>query len=72
MSIKLESQALRMLRALLASTGGQPKAWCSLVGLPGATDEAVQHAVDQGWVTADRTLDRLLRPGDAQPLRGEK
>ena len=53
MSSQIETQALRMLRALLASTGGRPQQWRSLLGLPGATDAAVQYAVEQGWVIVE-------------------
>ena len=53
MSIKIETQALRMLRALLVATGGRPQQWRELVSLPGANDAAVKHAVDQGWVIVE-------------------
>lgn len=50
MPSNLETQALRLIYQIHAATGGRPEQWRSLMGLGGATDEAVQHAVDQGWI----------------------
>ena len=53
MASKLDTQALQLVDALFASTAGRPQQWRSLLGLRGATDAAVQHAVDQGWVIVE-------------------
>ena len=49
MASKLDTQALQLVDALFASTAGRPQQWRSLGGLRGATDEALQHAIEQGW-----------------------
>ncbi len=53
MASKIETQALRLVDQVHSATGGRPQQWRSLMGLSGATDEAVQHAVDQGWVIVE-------------------
>ena len=70
MSIKIETQALRMLRALLAATGGRPQQWRPLVSLPGANDAAVQYAVDQGWVIVESGHSACLTDAGRQRATG--
>ena len=53
MPSKLDTQALQLVDALYVATAGRPQQWRSLVGLHGATDEVVQHAVDQEWVIVE-------------------
>jgi len=53
MPSKIETQALLLIDALYAATGGRPGQWRALVVLRHATDEVVQHAIDQGWVIVE-------------------
>ena len=53
MPSKIETEALQLVDTLYRSTGGRPQQWRALIVLRGATDEAVQHAVDQGWVIVE-------------------
>ena len=52
MSTKTESLALHIMRALYDATGGRPMQWRSLAGISDVaeTREAVQLAVDHGWL----------------------
>ncbi len=52
MADKTESLALHIMRTLHDATDGRPMQWRSLAGLSdvAATREAVQHAVDHGWL----------------------
>lgn len=49
MPSKVEAQALQLLVTLYAATDDRTKQWRALALLHGTTDEAVQHAVGQGW-----------------------
>lgn len=48
-----EEIALRLVRKLYDATEDRPQQWWSLAGMFAATDEAVQHAVDQGWLIVE-------------------
>jgi len=52
MPTKPESLALHIMRSLYDATGGRPLQWRSLAGISDVaeTREAVQHAVDHGWL----------------------
>lgn len=53
MPLQTEELALHVVRALYDATEGRPHQRASLTGMFGATDEAVQHTVDQGWVIVE-------------------
>jgi len=50
-----ESLALHLMSALYDWTGGRPMQWRSLAGISdgGETQEAVQLAVDRGWLLVE-------------------
>ena len=50
-----EALALHLMRALYDSTGGRPMQWRSLAGISagGESHEAVQLAVDRGWLLVE-------------------
>jgi len=70
MPSKIETQALQLVDALYAATGGRPGQWRSLVGLHPATDEALQHAVDQGWVIVEGGHSVCLTGHGRQRVKG--
>lgn len=55
MPSKPESLALHLMRALYDATGGRPMQWRSLAGISDVaeTQEAVQLAVDRGWLLVE-------------------
>ena len=53
MPSKVEKQALQIVRALYTATDGQPMQWRSLATFQGFSDEAMQHAVHQGWLIVE-------------------
>lgn len=55
MPSKTEALALHLMRALYDSTTGRPMQWRSLAGISegGVTQEAVQLAVDRGWLLVE-------------------
>lgn len=53
MPSEIETQAISLVRHLHSSTGGRPQQWRSLIGLRDSTQEAVQYAVDQGWIIVE-------------------
>jgi hypothetical protein len=50
---RIETEALQLLDSLYAATSVRPQQWRLLGGLRGATDEALQHAVDEGWMIVE-------------------
>ena len=52
MPSKTESLALHIMRALHDATDGRPMQWRALAGISDSSEtrEAVQHAVDHGWL----------------------
>jgi len=55
MPSKPEALALHIMRALYDATGGRPMQWRSLAGISDVADtrEAVQLAVDRGWLQVE-------------------
>ena len=55
MPSKPEALALHIMRSLYDATGGRPMQWRSLAGISdgGETQEAVQLAVDRGWLLVE-------------------
>lgn len=55
MPSKTETLALHLMRQLYDSTTGRPMQWRSLAGISegGETQEAVQLAVDRGWLLVE-------------------
>lgn len=55
MPSKPETLALHIMRALYDATAGRPMQWRSLAGLSDVaeTREAVQWAVDRGWLLVE-------------------
>lgn len=55
MPSKPETLALHLMRTLYDSTAGRPMQWRSLAGLSDdrETQEAVQLAVDRGWLLVE-------------------
>jgi hypothetical protein len=47
---EVERHARAIVRALYEATDGQPMRWCILAFVRGASDEALQYAVDCNWV----------------------
>lgn len=56
MSSKTETLARHILGSLYDATGGRPQQWRSLAGISETreTAEAVQLAVDRGWLLIER------------------
>jgi hypothetical protein len=50
---ELERHARAIVKALYEATDGQPMRWCILAFVRGASDEALQYAVDCNWVMRD-------------------
>ena len=46
----VERHARAIVKALYEATDGQPMRWCILAFVRGASDEALQYAVDCNWV----------------------
>ena len=47
---EIERHARAIVKALYEATDGQPMRWCVLAFVRGASDEALQYAVDCNWV----------------------
>ena len=71
MPSKPESLALHIMRALYDSTGGRPMQWRSLAGISdgGETQDAVQLAVDRGWLLVEGRHSVCLTDAGRQVLR---
>ena len=52
---EIEMTALHLVRALYHATDGRPQQWRMLAGFADIAEakEAVQHAVDQGWMLVE-------------------
>lgn len=71
MPSKPEALALHLMRALYDTTGGRPMQWRSLAGISDApeTREAVQLAVDRGWLLVEGGHSVCLTDQGRQVLR---
>jgi hypothetical protein len=47
---EIERRARSIVKALYDATDGQPMRWCILAFVRGASEEALQYAVDCNWV----------------------
>ena len=70
MSSKVETQALQLVDALYDATAGQPQQWRSLDSFHGFADEALQHAVDQGWLIVGGGRSICLTDHGRQRVKG--
>ena len=72
MPSKIEPLALHLMRALYDSTGGRPMQWRSLAGISDVaeTREAVQLAVDRGWLLVEGGHSVSLTDAGRQLLHG--
>jgi hypothetical protein len=71
MASKAKKLTLHIMRTLYVSTGGRPQQWRSLAGLSdgGETQEAVQLAVDHGWLLIEDGHSICLTDAGRQVLR---
>lgn len=53
MSNDTEAMALALVRLLHEATGGTATQWRKIRRINGATEDAVAHAVQRGWVLVD-------------------
>jgi len=72
MPSKPETMALHLMRALYDSTAGRPLQWRLLAGISDAseTQEAVQLAVDRGWLLVEGGHSVCLTDEGRQLLHG--
>jgi hypothetical protein len=47
---EIERRARAVVKALYEATDGWPMRWCILAFVRGASEEALQYAVDRNWV----------------------
>lgn len=73
MPSKPKSLALHLMRSLYDATAGRPMQWRSLAGISDVaeTREAVQLAVDRGWLLVEGGHSICLTDAGRQVLRAE-